>query len=71
MGWRDYNVGKVSAIGRFRSCGVKQIFEEQDTVKMDKDVEKARQLRLSNLDTSVISGSVSSVLCQGECVTNS
>ena len=41
---------------------MKQIIEEQDAVKMDKDEEIARQLRLSNLETSVISGSVSSVL---------
>ena len=41
---------------------MKQIIEEQDAIKMDKDEEKARQLRLSNLETSVISGSVTSVL---------
>jgi len=66
MGWRDYDVENVSAIetGDLRVVDVKmkQIFEEQDAVKMDKDEEKSRQLRLSNLEASVISGSVSSVL---------
>ena len=66
MGWRDYNVGNLSAM-ETGDLGVvevkmKQIIEEQDAIKMDKDEEKARQLRLSNLETSVISGSVTSVL---------
>ena len=66
MGSRDYNVGNLSAM-ETGDLGVvevkmKQIIEEQDAVKMDKDEEKARQLRLSNLETSVISGSVTSVL---------
>ena len=70
VGWRDYNVGNLSAM-ETGDVGVvevkmkmkmKQIIEEQDAVKMDKDEEKARQLRLSNLETSVISGSVTSVL---------
>ena len=66
MGWRDYDVGNLSAM-ETGNLGVvevkmKQIIEEQDAVKMDKDEEKARQLRLSNLETSVISGSVTSVL---------
>ena len=52
MGWRDYNVGNLSAM-ETGDLGVvevkmKQIIEEQDAVKMDKDEEKARQLRLSN-----------------------
>ena len=65
-GLRDYNVGNVLAM-ETGDLGVvevkmKQIIEEQDAIKMDKDEEKARQLRLSNLETSVISGSVTSVL---------
>ena len=53
MGWRDDNVRNLSAM-ETGDLGVvevkmKQIIEEQDAVKMDKDEEKARQLRLTNL----------------------
>jgi hypothetical protein len=53
MGWRDYNVENLSAMetGDLRVVEVKmkQIIEEQDAIKMDKDEEKVRQIRLSNL----------------------
>ena len=65
MGWRNYNVGNLSTVETGNlgvvEVKIKKIIEEQDAVTMDKDEEKARQLRLSNLETSVISGSVSSV----------
>ena len=52
MGWCNYNVGYllVMETGDMKVVGVKmkQITEEQDAVKMDKDEGKARQLRLSN-----------------------
>ena len=35
---------------------MRQIIEEQDVAKSEKDEEKARLVRLSNLETSVISG---------------
>ena len=57
-GMEGYNVGNLSAM----ETGDLVVVEEQDAVKMDKDEEKARQLRLTNLETSVISGSVTSVL---------
>jgi hypothetical protein len=41
---------------------MKQIIEEKDAVKMDKDEDRARQARLQNLESCVISGSANSVL---------
>jgi len=35
---------------------MKQIIEEQDAVKMDKDEDRARQGRLQNLESCIISG---------------
>jgi hypothetical protein len=35
---------------------MKQMIQEQDALKMDKDEDRARQVRLSNLESSVISG---------------
>jgi hypothetical protein len=60
MGWRDYCIGNLSAMetGDLGPVEVKmkQIIQEQDALKMDKDEDRARQVRLSNLESSVISG---------------
>ena len=56
------NEGNLSAMetGHLRVVQVKmkQIIEEQHAINMVKDEEKARQLCLSNLETSVISGGI-------------
>ena len=66
MGWRDFNIGNLSAMenGDLEPVEIKmkQIIEEQDAVKMDKDEDRARQARLQNLESCVISGSANSVL---------
>ena len=64
--WRDYNVGNLSAteIGEFGPVEfkMKQIIEEKNVAKMEKDEERACQVRLSNLESCVISGSASASL---------
>ena len=66
MGWSDFNIENLSAMenGDLGPVEVKmkQIIEEQDAVKMDKDEDRARQARLQNLESCVISGSAHSVL---------
>jgi len=66
MGWRDYNIGNLSAMetGDLGPVEIKmkQIIEEQDAAKMDKDEERLRQTRLANLESTVISGSAISTL---------
>jgi hypothetical protein len=66
MGWRDFNIGNLSAMENGDlgpvEIKMKQIIEEQDAVKMDKDEDRARQARLQNLESCVISGSANSVL---------
>jgi hypothetical protein len=66
MGWRDYNRGNLSAMETADlgpiEVKMRQIIEEQDAAKMDKDEEKSRQLRLANLESCVISGSATASL---------
>jgi hypothetical protein len=60
MGWRDYNLGNLSAMetGDLGPIEVrmKQLIQEEDDFKMGKEAEKARTTRLASIETNILSG---------------
>jgi hypothetical protein len=60
--WKFISCGDLTGDLRPVEIKMKQIIEEQDAAKMDKDEERLRQTRLANLKSTVISGSAISTL---------
>jgi hypothetical protein len=59
MGWRDYNIGNLSAMenGDLGPIEVrmKQLIQEEDEHKLEKTNEKERSSRLAHIETTVLS----------------